>query len=169
MTTEVTLTLGEGYTPRAVPTVAVDIYGEVYRARRPKNTTPILLAEVQDRFTAFGDADEKNPDAMQVALAEARVSMRLLVRAMFDEESTDRVMARMIDPTEERLDLSTLFDVYALVQTHFADDIAGEYEDMGLEPPEKVKKTVKKAAVKKAVGKGSKRPGTRKAVARKTT
>jgi hypothetical protein len=169
MTTEVTLSLGDGYAARAVPSVAIDIYGVTYRARKPKNTTPILLSEVQARFTALGELNENDPNAAQDALAEARRSTRLLVRAMFDDTDTDAIMTRLIDPAEERLDLSSMFEIYGLVQTHFADDIAGEYEDMGLEPPEPVKKAAKKAAVKKAVGRGSGKPGARKAVARRAT
>lgn len=160
MAQNIPLKIGTGYDRKVIPTVPVDVFGTVYRARRPKSTTPLLIAEVQAQFAGLGELEGMNGEEVNEALGGVRDSVRKLVRAMFDEADTDALVDRMVDPAEP-LDLRTIFDVYTAVQTHFADDIEEEFADMGLEAPQ---------AVKKRPGKqpADRRPAARKTAARKT-
>jgi hypothetical protein len=156
MAADIVLTRSEGYQPQTVPTVTIDVHGKVYTARRPKNTVPLLVADVQERFVGLADIPGQSEDQVRGVLGEMRDAVRLLVRAMFSDADTDDILRRLTDPAEESMDLAVIFEVYGAVQNHFAEDITGEFDDMGLEAPQQVKK----AAAKKS---GSRRPVARKA------
>ncbi|MGW7504389.1 hypothetical protein ACWGIR_23050 [Streptomyces albidoflavus] len=158
MAAEIVLGSGEGYRPEAVPTVAIDVYGKVYTARRPKNTVPLIVADVQEKFRGLANMSTQG---MSSVLAEMRTSVGLLLRAMFSDEDTEDLLRRLADPREELMDLAVVFETYAALQTHFAEDIVDEYEDMELEAPAPAKKAAaKRAATKKAA---SRKPAARKA------
>lgn len=167
MAKDVVLSLGEGYQPEAAPAVSVDVFGEVYRARKPKTTTPFLIAEVQERFAELGELEDVSAEQLKERLGEARKAVRLLVRSMFNNSDTDKLLNRMVDPEEDHLDLHTVFDIHAVVQEHFADDIADEHEDMGLDAPHKAASQSKKAPARKTAAKKttSRKTGARKAAA----
>ena len=160
MAAEIVLGSGEGYRPKEVPTVTIDVHGTVYTARQPKNTVPLLVAEVQEKFAGLGDRAHSEAELAGV-LREMRQSVRLLLRAMFSEKDTEDVLRRLADPTEERMDLAVVFEVYGAVQQHFSEEIAAEFEDLELEAPAEVKKAAaKKTAARKAT---SRKPAARKA------
>ncbi|MFE7963421.1 hypothetical protein ACFU0X_10260 [Streptomyces cellulosae] len=158
MAAEIVLGGSEGYRPKQVPTVTIDVHGKVYTARQPKNTVPLLVAEVQEKFSGLS---ERADGDMSGVLLEMRQSVRLLLRAMFSEKDTEDVLRRLADPAEERMDLAVVFEVYGAVQQHFSEEIAAEFEDLELEAPPAVKKAAaKKAAAKKAT---SRKPAARRA------
>ncbi|MFD7507894.1 hypothetical protein ACFV5N_00900 [Streptomyces sp. NPDC059853] len=136
----------EGYDPDSAPTVPVRVDGKVYTAHRPKDSVQLLLEDLQAQAT----------DTRQY-----REILHQLLLAMFDEDDAEALLAQIMDPSNRKVGILYMLDLFRKVVAHFKDELGFE-----LEIEEQAQnREGRRAAVKKAA---AKKTSTRKAPAKKT-
>lgn len=134
----------DAYEPIKMPQGVVKMGGREYQVRCPKDSLPMLLQRIQAKAEAGEGGEEE--------------VIGQLIAACFEQEDTEDILERIVDPHDRVLSVAFLMDTVRRVYEQYAPLLDKGYEELGIENPVKQPQDRKPS---------SKKPGAKKAVAKK--